>query len=85
MSLFLWLPDNSLWDYSYFSSDTSGFWIFTTIFVVLFSAKWHIAAINAELYVLFLVCVANPVFFICNFSLKPIDTDSICEYNVLVR
>lgn len=59
VALFLWLPDNSLWDFSYFSSDTYGFWMFTTAFVVLFSAKRHITAINAGLYVFFLFLITT--------------------------
>ena len=57
--LFLWLPDNSLWDFSYFSSDTYGFWMFTTAIIVLFSAKRHIAAINAGVYVFFLFLITT--------------------------
>ncbi len=59
VALFLWLPDNSLWDFSYFSSDTFGFWMFTTAIVVLFSAKQYIAAINAGVYVFFLFLITT--------------------------
>ncbi len=59
VALFLWLPDNSLWDFSYFNSDTFGFWMFTTAIVVLFSAKRHIAAINAGVYVFFLFLITT--------------------------
>lgn len=59
VALFLWLPDNSLWDLSYFSSDTYGFWMFTTALIVLFSAKRHIAAINAGVYVFFLFLITT--------------------------
>lgn len=59
VALFLWLPDNSLWDFSYFSSDTYGFWMFTTAIIVLFSAKQHIAAINAGVYVFFLFLITT--------------------------
>lgn len=53
-SLFLWLPENSLWDFSYFSSNTYGFWMFSTAVIVLLSSKRHIAAINVGIYVFFL-------------------------------
>ena len=59
VALFLWLPDNSLWDFSCFSSDTYGFWMFTTALIVLFSAKRHIAAINAGVYVFFLFLITT--------------------------
>ncbi len=59
VALFLWLPDNLLWDFSYFSSDTYGFWMITTALVVLFSAKRHIAAINAGVYVFFLFLITT--------------------------
>lgn len=59
VALFLWLPKNSLWDFSYFSSDTYGFWMFTTALIVLFSAKRHIAAINAGVYVFFLFLITT--------------------------
>lgn len=60
VALFLWLPDNQLWDFSYFASDTYGFWMLTTSLVVLFSSKRYIAAINAGVYVflLFLITTA---------------------------
>ena len=67
VALFLWLPDNELWDFSYFSSDTYGFWLFTTAIIVLFSEKRFVAAINAGLYVffLFLITTAFQSLIIC--------------------
>lgn len=59
VALFLWLPDNELWDFSYFSSDTYGFWLFTTAIIVLFSEKRYVAAINAGLYVFFLFLITT--------------------------
>ncbi len=59
VALFLWLPDNELWDFSYFSSDTYGFWLFTTAIIVLFSEKRFVAAINAGLYVFFLFLITT--------------------------
>ena len=58
-SLFLWLPDSTLWDFSYFSSDTYGFWMVTTAIIVLFSEKRYVAAINAGLYVFFLFLITT--------------------------
>lgn len=59
VALFLWLPESVLWDFSYFSSDTYGFWMFTTALIVLFSAKRYIAAINAGVYVFFLFLITT--------------------------
>ena len=59
VALFLWLPDNQLWDFSYFASDTYGFWMLTTALIVLFSRKQYIAAINAGIYVFFLFLITT--------------------------
>lgn len=59
VALFLWLPDNQLWDFSYFASDTYGFWMLITSLIVLFSTKRHIAAINAGVYVFFLFLITT--------------------------
>ena len=59
VALFLWLPDNQLWDFSYFASDTYGFWMLTTALVVRFSVRRYIAAINAGLYVFFLFLITT--------------------------
>lgn len=50
-------PNNTLWAFSYFSSTTFGFWMFTTSVIVLCSEKNISAAINASLYVYFMFFV----------------------------
>lgn len=52
-------PNNTLWDFSYFSSSTLGFWIFTTSLIVLFSEKHIVSGINATLYVYFMFLVTG--------------------------
>lgn len=59
VAVFLWLPDDPLWNLSYFSADTYGFWMFTTALIVLFSAKRTIAAVNAGVYVFFLFLITT--------------------------
>lgn len=44
-------PNNDLWAFSYWSSETFGFWMFSTSLVVLFSEKRKCAAINAGVYI----------------------------------
>lgn len=49
--LCLTLPNNNLWSFSYWSSSTYGFWMFTTSLIVLLSEKRKTAIINASIYV----------------------------------
>ena len=74
---FLWLPDSTLWDFSYFSSDAYGFWMLTTAIIVLFSEKRYVAAINAGVYVFFLFLITT-VFqslkMFCSSEFTPFET-----------
>ena len=58
------LPDNSLWAFYYWSSNTFGFWMFSTSLIVLFSEKRKCAAINAGIYIflMFLITTAYKSF-----------------------
>lgn len=49
--LFLELPNNDLWTFSYWSSKTFGFWIFSTSLIVLLSEKRKVAIINTAMYI----------------------------------
>jgi len=44
-------PSDDLWAFSYFSSGTLGFWMFSTSLIVLFSEKRKTGAINAIIYI----------------------------------
>lgn len=44
-------PNNDLWAFSYWSSETFGFWMFSTSLIVLLSEKRKTAAINSTLYI----------------------------------
>ena len=49
--LFIELPDSRLWSFYYWSSDTFGFWMFSTSLIVLFSENRKCAAVNAGAYI----------------------------------
>ena len=49
--LFLELPNNDLWTFSYWSSKTFGFWIFSASLIVLLSEKRKVAIINSAMYI----------------------------------
>ena len=44
-------PDNELWAFSYWSSKTFGFWMFSTSLIVLLSEKRKTATINSTIYI----------------------------------
>ena len=44
-------PNNDLWAFSYWSSSTLGFWMFSTSLIVLFSEKRKTSFINAFIYI----------------------------------
>lgn len=45
------LPNNDLWDFYYWSSNTFGFWMWSTSLIVLYSEKRKCAVINAGIYI----------------------------------
>lgn len=49
--LFCEFPDNELWAFSYWSSKTFGFWMFSTSLIVLLSEKRKTATINSTIYI----------------------------------
>lgn len=44
-------PNNDLWAFSYWSSETFGFWMFSTSLIVLLSEKRKTATINSAIYI----------------------------------
>ncbi len=57
--LFCEIPDNSLWAFYYWSSNTFGFWMFSTALIVLFSETRTCAAINAGIYIFLLFFITT--------------------------
>lgn len=57
--LCLTLPNNNLWSFSYWSSSTYGFWMFTTSLIVLLSEKRKTAIINASIYVFMIFLITT--------------------------
>ena len=55
------LPNNNLWSFSYWSSCTYGFWIFTTSLIVLLSEKRKTAIINSSIYI-FMIFLINTIY-----------------------
>ena len=53
------LPNNNLWSFSYWSSSTYGFWMFTTSLIVLLSEKRKTAIINASMYVFMIFLITT--------------------------
>jgi len=58
------IPDNDLWAFSYWSSKTFGFWMFSTSLIVLLSEKRKAAFINSTIYifVMFFVTTIHMTF-----------------------
>ena len=59
--LFCEFPNNDLWSFYYWSSDTFGFWMFSTSLIVLCSEKRKNAAVNAAIYI-FLMFLITTVY-----------------------
>ena len=55
----LMLPNNNLWSFSYWSSSTYGFWMFTTSLIVLLSEKRKTAIINTSMYVFMIFLITT--------------------------
>ena len=74
--LCLMLPNNNLWSFSYWSSSTYGFWMFTTSLIVLLSEKRKTAIINASIYVfmIFLITTIYQLIKIHFNSYTPFDS-----------
>lgn len=74
--LCLTLPNNNLWSFSYWSSSTYGFWMFTTSLIVLLSEKRKTAIINASIYVfmIFLITTIYQSIKMYFFSYTPFDS-----------
>ena len=53
------LPNNNLWSFSYWSSSTYGFWIFTTSLIVLLSEKRKTAIINSSIYIFMIFLITT--------------------------
>lgn len=59
--LFCEFPNYDLWSFYYWSSDTFGFWMFSSALIVLCSEKRKNAAINAAIYI-FLMFLITTVY-----------------------
>ena len=57
--LFCEFPNNELWSFYYWSSDTFGFWMFSTALIVLCSEKRKNAAVNAALYIFLMFLITT--------------------------
>ena len=57
--LFCDFPNDNLWAFSYWSSETFGFWMWSTSLIVLFSEKRKCAAINAGIYIFLMFFVTT--------------------------
>lgn len=57
--LFCDFSNDDLWAFSYWSSETFGFWMWSTSLIVLFSEKRKCAAINAGIYIFLMFFVTT--------------------------
>lgn len=53
------LPNNDLWAFSYWSSETFGFWMFSTSLIVLLSEKRKNATINSTIYIFIMFLITT--------------------------
>ena len=53
------LPNNDLWAFSYWSSETFGFWMFSTSLIVLLSEKRKNATINSIIYIFIMFLITT--------------------------
>ena len=53
------IPNNELWAFSYWSTETFGFWMFSTSLMVLLSEKRKTAIINAFMYVFIMFLITT--------------------------
>lgn len=63
--LFLKLPNNDLWAFSYWSSKTFGFWMFSTSLIVLLSEKRKTAIINSTIYIFIMFLISAIYMTLC--------------------
>ena len=70
---FCQFPNDDLWAFSYWSSETFGFWMFSTSLIVLLSEKRKTATINATIYVfiMFLITTVYKSFHLYLHSYGP--------------
>ena len=52
-------PNNDLWAFSYWSSETFGFWMFSTSLIVLLSEKRKSATINSTIYIFIMFLITT--------------------------
>ncbi len=52
-------PNNDLWAFSYWSSETFGFWMFSTSLIVLLSEKRKTAIINTIIYIFIMFLITT--------------------------
>ncbi|MCI9039222.1 MAG: hypothetical protein HFJ29_05065 [Clostridia bacterium] len=52
-------PNNDLWAFSYWSSETFGFWMFSTSLIVLLSEKRKTATINSTIYIFIMFLITT--------------------------
>ncbi len=52
-------PNNDLWAFSYWSSETFGFWMFSTSLIVLLSEKRKSATINSIIYIFIMFLITT--------------------------
>lgn len=63
--LFLKLPNNDLWAFSYWSSKTFGFWMFSTSLIVLLSEKRKTAITNSIIYIFIMFLISAIYMTFC--------------------
>ena len=80
VAFFSEFPSDGLWAFSYFSSESLGFWMFTTSVIVLYSEKRLTASINALMYVGLMFVVTGIYKAIRDYMSDIVNYENISEF-----
>lgn len=80
VAFFSGLPADDLWGFSYFSSSTFGFWMFSVATIVLLSEKKLPASLNSGIYVLLMFFVTGVYKAVRNYMVNSLIFESQAEH-----
>ncbi|MDO4419255.1 MAG: hypothetical protein Q4B92_02725 [Ruminococcus sp.] len=80
VAFFSGLPASDLWAFSYFSSNTFGFWMFSVSTIVLLSEKKLTAFLNSGIYVFLMFFVTGVYKYVRNYMVNSLSFESQAEH-----
>ncbi len=80
VAFFSGLPADDLWSFSYFSSSTFGFWMFSVSTIVLLSEKKLTASLNSGIYVFLMFFVTGVYKAVRNYMVNSLAFSSQAEH-----